>query len=756
MEGGPLLPYQDPAAPLEARIDDLLARMTIEELVGQLVQLPQQPPAFELITPEACERGEVGSMLCAVGEQTRACAEAALRSRLGIPLLVAVDAIHGHSMWHHATIFPSQLALSQGWDERLCEDVARVTAEEAAFTGIHWTFSPVLCLPRDLRWGRINETFGEDATLIARLGVAMIRGYQGDDLAARTSLAACAKHYVGYGESEGGRDGSESLHSWRTLQSVFLPPFRAAAQAGCATFMSAYHAIDGVPVAFSKRLLTDELRERWGWEGVMVTDWDIIGRMHRDRRICATLAEGAARALGAGNDLVMTTPTFFRDTLDNLAAGKVTRQAIETACRRVLRLKFRLGLFEDPRLPDEAKARAVAARPAHRQLALDAARKAIVLLKNRGVLPLVRARIQKLAVIGPNADDEVNTLGDWTLSSGQGHGTRDGYPDGATVTVYEGLRRLLGADAEVVQAVGCGVAEPLPVTDRGMPRYVTHPLGNGLREPAPEKIARAVRLAAAADAVVLVLGDRIAWAGETKSTATLELPGEQQRLFEAVLATGTPLIVVLICSKPLAIPFVAKHADAILLAHNPGMEGGTAIAEALFGDLNPSGRLTVSWPHHVGQQPVRYDQAPGAHQAGYPDLPDANFDALFPFGFGLSYTAVRYHGLSLAKTSLAEGEPVEARVSVANRGNVATDELVQCYLGDVYTSVSWPAKKLKAWQRVRLAPGETKTVRFSLPYEALALCDEDGLWRVEPGDFELMVGSSSRDADLLRARFVVS
>ncbi|HEX2659898.1 MAG TPA: glycoside hydrolase family 3 N-terminal domain-containing protein, partial [Polyangia bacterium] len=293
-------PYQDPARPIEARVDDLLSRMTLEEKIGQLIQLPKQQ-SYDLASPDACQRGEVGSILCAVGEPVRACAEAALRSRLGIPLLVAVDAIHGHSMWHHATIFPSQLALSHAWDEQLCHDVARVTAVEAAGTGIHWTFSPVLCLPRDLRWGRINETFGEDGLLIGRLGAAMIRGYQGDDLTAPDALAACAKHFVGYGESEGGRDGSESAHSWRTLRAVFLPPFEEAVRARAATFMSAYHATDGVPVAFNQRLLTGELRNRQGYDGVMITDWDIVGRMHRDRRICATTAEASACALMAGN-----------------------------------------------------------------------------------------------------------------------------------------------------------------------------------------------------------------------------------------------------------------------------------------------------------------------------------------------------------------------------------------------------------------------------------------------------------------------
>jgi len=748
-------PYLDPKQPVEARVEDLLSRMSTEEKVGQMTQLAVQPYIMQA-TVEGCERGEIGSILCAVGEQARPFMEAALRSRLGIPLLVGIDAIHGHSMWHHATMFPSQLALSHSWDEKLCEDVARATAVEVAYTGIHWTFSPVLCLPRDLRWGRINETFGEDNTLIARLAVAMIRGYQGNDLADPESIAACAKHYVGYGESEGGRDGSESQHSWRTLRSVYLPPFEAAAKAGVATFMSAYHAIDGVPVAFSKRLLDTELRHRYGYEGVMVTDWNIIGRMHTDRRICATLAEGAARALRAGNDMAMTTPAFYPDTLANLADGRSDIADVDKACRRILALKFRLGLFENPRLPDEAKAAKLSNTRAHRDLALRAARQSLVLLKNRGVLPLDAQKLKSVAVIGPNADDWINTLGDWTLASGQGHGTRDVYAQGSTITVLEGLRRLLGDRVQITHSVGCGVPDPAAVFDRNMPRFVTHPTGNGLNESAPEKIARAVRLAEQAEVVVLVLGDRIAYTGEQKSTATLELPGDQQALFDAVLATGTPVVVVLMSGKPLAIPQVAKKADAILLAHSPGMEGGTAVAEALFGLFNPNGKLTLSWPHHVGQCPVRYDQAIGAHQMGYPDLPDANYDPLFAFGFGLSYSRISFHGIKLARTQIARGESVQVEVVVGNRSNSAIDELVQCYLNDRYTSVVWPVKKLKQWQRVSLAAGEQKTVRFELPFDSLALCDEEGEWVVEDGEFEVLIGNSSRDQDLQRARFSVA
>lgn len=742
--------FRDHTQPIEARIEDLLRRMTTEEKVGQLVQLAGN--RADIV--EACAAGRCGSILCVVGEQVRAPQEAALASRLGIPLLAGIDAIHGHSMWPHATIFPSQLGLSCSWDAGLCERVARATAVEMAHTGVHWAFSPVLCLPRDLRWGRVNETFGEDAELIAGLGCAMIRGYQGADLAAPDSVAACAKHFVGYGDSEGGRDASDSGHSPRTLRALFYPPFEAAAKAGVATWMSAYHTVDGKPVAFDSKLLKDVLRGEWGADGVVVTDWDVIGRMHRDRRLCASLGEGAAKALRGGNDLFMSTPSFHEDTLANLKTGAVTLEQVEEACRRVLRLKFRLGLFENPRLPDEAKAISVSGTDAHRALALEAARKSLVLLKNRGVLPLRTDTVRRIAVIGPNADDVVNQLGDWSLGSGQGQGPRDAYPREATTTVLDGvLRRATAAGVTVEHAAGAGV--PAPRYTGFPPRWERHETGNGVREPAPERVARAVRLAERSDVVVLVLGDQIAYIGESKSTATLELPGEQQALFDAVVATGTPVVVVLVTSKPLAIPEVAKRADAILCAHNPGMAGGAGVAEALFGDIDPCGRLTLSWPVHVGQQPVRYDQAPGAHQAGYPDLPGVGLDPLWAFGFGLSYTTVRYRSLKLAATALAPGEPLRAQVRVANTGLRPVEETVQVYLNDEYTSVAWPEKRLKAWRRVYLEPGEERTLDFELPHAALALCDEAGRRVVEPGSFQLMAGGSSRGCDLLRARFCV-
>lgn len=722
-------PYRNPRLPVEKRVDDLLGCMTLEEKVGQLVQIDGRHPDILRLVRDM----HLGSILCTLDEQVVGPQQAALASRLGIPLLTGIDAIHGHSSEFGATIFPTQLGLACAWDEELCRRVARATAVEMAHTGVHWNFSPLFCLPRDLRWGRTGESFGEDPLLIGRLGAAMVRGYQGDDLSRPDAIAACAKHYAGYGESEGGRDASESDHSRRKMRWLFLPPFQAAIDAGAATVMTAYHAIDGVPCAFNRWLLTDVLRGEWGFDGMVVTDWDIIGRMHRDRRISPTLADGSARALEAGNDMMMTTLGFYEATLENLRTGRVPLAAVDTACRRILRLKFRLGLFENPRLPNAAAAAKVVGCRAHRDLAREAARSSLVLLKNRGdLLPLARANVKRIAVVGPNADHAVEQLGDWSLGSGQGHGKMARHPRAATVTVLDGMRAAAGPGVEVTYAQGCGGTEP-----------------------ELERIPAAVRAAESAELCVLVLGDQLPYIGESRSTATLALQGGQQALFAALAATGVPLVVVLACSKPLAIPEVAARADAILCVYNPGMEGGTAVAEALFGELNPSGKLTISWPHHVGQQPVRYDQIPGAHQAGYPDLPGTGFDALFAFGFGLSYTSFAYSAPRVASARIAKDENVEVEIDVTNTGERAGVEIAQLYLRDVYTSVTWPAKRLKGWQKVALKSGETQTVRFTFAYADLALSDADGAWVVEPGEFEAMVGGSSRDRDLRRVGFCV-
>jgi beta-glucosidase len=724
------LPYRDARLSPGERVEDLLSRMTVEEKVGQMTQLAGTHPDIVRLVKDC----HLGSVLSILGEQTVEVQQVALASRLGIPVLFGIDAIHGHSMEYGATIFPSALALSCSWNEALIGKTARVTALEMMHTGVHWTFSPVFCLPRDLRWGRVNETFGEDPLLIGRFGAAMVQGYQGSDPAAPESIAACAKHFAGYGDTLGGRDASEADHSRRKMRRCFLPPFEAAVKAGVATVMTGYECIDGEPCTSNRWLMTDVLRGEWGFDGVVVTDWDNVGRMVNQKKVSPDIADAAIRAVHAGNDLMMQTPAFYEQAVAAVKDGRIPLAEVDQAVRRILTLKFRLGLFENPRLADGKKAAALIGAKAHRDTAHQAAQEGAVLLKNTGVLPLKKGRIKRIAVIGPNADNDLEQLGDWSLGAGQGQGIMQKHPRHSTVTVLDGLeRRFIGAAVDYAE--GCTMT------------------GDG----APHKIARAVRLAGQADVAVLVLGDQLPYSGESRSTATLELPGAQKALLDAVAATGTPLVVVFLASKPLAIPEVAATADAILCVFNPGMEGGTAVADILCGEFNPCGKLTIGFPWHVGQQPVLYQQMPGAHQGGYPDLPEGSgFEALFPFGFGLSYTTFALRRPRLKSDTIGLGDSVVAEVQVQNTGERTGTEVVQCYLHDKVTSVTWPIKSLVDFKRVTLKPAEKKTVRFEIPYDALAIIDGACKRVVEPGAFELLIGTSSRDRDLKPLAFTVT
>jgi beta-glucosidase len=711
--------YRNPALTVEERVADLLGRMTLEEKVGQLMLWDARSEDLSLINTH-----QPGSILHILGAKISRAMDLAAHNRLGIPLLVGEDGIHGHSFWKGATIFPTQLALAASWNPELLEQVSRVTAEEMAPTGIHWTFSPVLCLARDLRWGRIGETFGEDPYLIGELGAAFIRGYQGQGLDDPTSVLATAKHYAGYSETQGGRDASEADLSPRKLRSYFLPPFERAARAGVMTFMTGYQSIEGVPSTANRWLLVDILKNEWGFRGVVVTDWDNVGRLVREQKVCATYADAAIMALRAGNDIMMTTPQFYEGAIEAVRSGRLAESEIDAPCARMLALKFRMGLFENPRRPDLDRAAAEIARSDHRTANLAASRQSLVLLQNNGLLPLDPAKVKSIAVVGPNADDDLQQLGDWSLGSPQHLPEAGKHPREKTTTVLDGIRLLAPTDSTIHYERGCSIVDD---DLSGIPA--------------------AVAAAQAADIVVAVVGDHLKFIGETHSTATLELQGGQIALLDALEKTGKPMIVVLVNSKPLVLPSSAKRAAAILEGFNPGMEGGRAVAEVLFGQLNPSGKLTISIPVHVGQQPVFYSQVRGQHGDRYADLTQ---EPLFPFGHGLSFTQYRYSNLGLAASTLARGQAAVVSVDVENTGQRAGDEIVQVYVTDVLTSATWVNKALKAFARVHLAPGEKKTVRFELPWEAFQIVDAKGHSVVEPGEFEVLVGPSSRDRDLLK------
>ncbi len=711
--------YRNPALPVEERVADLLGRMTLEEKVGQLMMLDARADDLSFINTR-----QPGSILHILGEKINRAQDLAAQNRLGIPLLVGEDGIHGHSFWKGATIFPTQLALATSWNPALLEQVGRVTAEEMAPTGIQWTFSPVLCLTRDLRWGRVGETFGEDPYLIGEFGTALIRGYQGRGLDDPTAVLATAKHYAGYSETQGGRDASEADISRRKLRSYFLPPFERAARAGAMTFMTGYQSMDGVPSTANHWLLTEVLKNEWGFRGVLVTDWDNVGRLVYEQKVCATYADAAIVALRAGNDIMMTTPQFYEGAIEAVRSGRLKEAEIDAPCARFLALKFRMGLFENPRRADLAKAAEVIARPEHRAANLTASRQSLVLLQNNGLLPLDPAKVRSIAVVGPNADDAVQQLGDWTLGASQHPPEAGTQPREKVTTVLDGIRALVPAGCTVRHERGCSIID------------------DDL-----SALPAAVAAAQASDVVVAVVGDHLRYIGEGQSTATLELQGGQVALLEALEKTGKPLIVVLVNSKPLVLPAAAKRAAAILEGFNPGMEGGRAIAEAVFGQLNPSGKLTISIPVHVGQQPVFYSQVRGQHGDRYADLTQ---EPLFPFGHGLSYTNYAYSNLRIDAAALAPGAAAVVSVDVENTGARGGDEIVQVYVSDLVTSVTWVNKALKGFARVHLEPGEKKTVQVTLPYEAFQLVDAEGRSVVEPGEFEVLAGPSSRDRDLLR------
>jgi beta-glucosidase len=744
------VPYRDASLPVDQRVEDLLSRMSLPEKVGQMLQLDARGEVKEIVHEKLA-----GSILHTSPAKMLEAIDLVAKTRLQIPLLTAEDCIHGHSFWPGATIFPTQLAMAATWNPDLIERVARVTAVEVAATGIHWTFSPVLCITRDLRWGRVDETFGEDPFLIGELGAAMVRGYQGGGLTDPTAILATAKHFAGYSETQGGRDASEADISPRKLRSWFLPPFERVAKEGCRVFMLGYQSMDGVPITANRWLLNDVLKEEWGFTGTLVTDWDNVGRMVWEQKVCADYAEAAALAVRAGNDLVMVTPGFFEGAQEAVDRGLLSEPEIDDAVRRILRLKFELGLFENPRGPDPERQQAMIGSAEHAELNLEVARRSLILLRNDGVLPIdPAAKFRRIAVLGPNADDVSAQLGDWSGDSGQVDWMPDGHPRELTETVLDGFRAIAPANWDIVAARGADIE-----------RLVTDPAGETFPDGQPRppisqaapvdphliELARAEALRS--DYAVVVIGDTVNLTGEHKSTATLELQGGQIALLDAVAATRTPMIVVLINSKPNVLPPSALNAAAVIQAFNPGMRGGRAIAELVLGLIEPSGRLPLSVARHVGQQPVYYNAIRGQHGSRYADLTQ---DPLFVFGEGMTYTELAYGDLTVTTPVVAADEVVRATVTLTNTGDRPAVETVQAYVSDLVTSVTWAVRELKAYRQVTVPPGAAVTVEIELPASACSLVTADGRRVVEPGDFELLVGPSSREKDLLRAGFRIS
>lgn len=760
--------YLNPSLPIAQRVGDLLGRMTLEEKVGQMMQLDARTGELD----ELIVKRHVGSILHTSPDNlVRAAQIVRNETRLGIPLLVGDDCIHGYSFWPGATIFPSQLGMACSWDARKVEEAARITAEEVACTGVHWTFSPVLCIGRDTRWGRIDETFGEDPVLIGELASAMVKGYQkraqAGDAFDEDAILACAKHFAGYSYTQGGRDASEADLTKRALESWFLPPFERVAKEGCATFMLGYEAIDGTPVTFNKWLLSDKLRGEWDYHGTLVTDWDNVGRAVWEQHIKPDYETASADAVKAGNDLIMTTPGFYEGAIDAVNSGMLDESLIDDAVARLLTLKFQLGLFENPRLPDRERISATIGTDAHMQANLELARESVVLLRNNDVLPLSIADAEmprRIAVVGPLADDAQNQLGDWAGNSGQVPWMPEGQPREMVTTVLDGVRELAPDGCDVVVARGANVVELVPDPEGelfpdGQPRpniAVAAPLDEALLDEA-EVVARS------ADAVIAVVGDVVQLTGETCSTATLELLGGQNQLLERMVSvareTHKPLVVVLISSKPQVLPpciigtngvivdeSATEGLGAFLWAANPGMQGGRAIAEIIFGMTDPSGRLPITFPRHAGQLPVFYNEIRGQHGDRYADLTQ---DPAFVFGEGLSYTTFAYGEPCITNgAEFTAQDAVHVEIDLTNTGARTGTEVVQLYISDVVTSYTWACKELKDFRRVTLEPGETARVAFDLPVSACTIVNGDAERIVEPGEFEILIGHSGRYSDL--------
>lgn len=770
------LPYKNPELPTEERIADLLGRMTLEEKVGQMMQLDARSGDLD----DLIVNKHVGSILhTSPSDLPKAVETVNTKTRLGIPLVIGDDCIHGYSFWPGATIFPEQLGMATTWDSEKVQAAGRATAEEVSTTGVHWTFSPVLCIARDTRWGRVGETFGEDPYLIGEMASSIVKGYQGGAKAgeplAKDAILACAKHFAGYSETQGGRDASEADLSHRKLESWFLPPFERVAKEGCGTFMLGYESIEGVPVTFNKWLLSDRLRGAWNYQGTLITDWDNVGRSVWEQKVKPDYVQAAADAVKSGNDLVMTTPKFYEGAIEAVKTGLLDESLIDAAVARILALKFRLGLFEDPRLPDQERINAVIGSEEHQQLNLEVAREAVALLKNNGSLPFNAAGAKRIAVVGPLADDAQTQLGDWAGSSGQINWMPDGHPREMITTVLDGFKQLSPEGCEVVYSRGANIVDLVPDPEGefypdGQPRPkigVSAKLDRALLDEAVENARQS-------DLIVAVVGDVIQAIGEGCSTATLELLGGQNALIDALSnvarETGKPFVVVLVSSKPQVLPASvigtngvivdetpAEGTSALLWAPSPGMKGGQAIAEIILGETEPSGRLPITFPRHAGQLPVYYNQIRGQHGNRYADLTQ---DPAFAFGEGLSYTTFEYGEPTVTNVPesgmFAETDTVHAEITLINTGDRKGAEVVQLYIGDIVTSYSWTDRELKAFQRVELEPGESKTVAFDIPVSDCTIVDSEANRIVEPGEFEVLIGHSSRREDLKRTTFTVA
>ena len=721
----------DKNAAIEKKVERLLGEMTLEEKVGQMNQL--SPWDYEDLA-EKVRRGEVGSILnCTDPEQVNRIQRVAVEeSRLGIPLIVARDVIHGYR-----TIFPIPLGQAASFNPELVERGARVAAVEASADGIRWTFAPMIDVSRDPRWGRIAESLGEDPYLTSVLGAAMIRGFQGDSLNDPASVAACAKHFVAYGASEGGRDYNSTYIPERQLRNVYLPPFKAAKDAGCATFMTSFNDNDGIPSTANSFVLRDILRNEWGFDGMVVSDWTSVTEMI-SHGFCADAKDAAEKAVNAGVDMDMVSEAYIGNLVRSVEEGKVSMQVIDDAVRNILRLKFRMGLFDNPYVDTSLH---VDYAPAHLDAARESVEQSVILLKkDAGTLPLGKG-IRTVAVVGPMADAPYEQMGTWTFDGERQH----------TVTPLAALSQMYG--------------------DRV--RIIYEPALAYTRDRSQAGISRAVNAARRADVVIAFVGEEAILSGEAHSLADVELQGAQRQLLKAIAGTGRPLVTVVMAGRPLVLTEEAEVSDALLFSFHPGTMGGPAIADILFGKVNPSGRTPVTFPRMTGQVPVYYAQNSTGRPA-HPDemlideIPveagqtsvgcrsfylDAGSTPLFPFGYGLSYTTFEYSDLRLSSDTYGADDEISLTFDLRNSGGCDGTEVVQVYVRDLVGSITRPVRELKGFRRIFLRSGESQEVTFTIPVRDLAFWGIDMTYGVEPGQFTLWVGPDS--ASGLSADFTV-
>ncbi|MHC5180822.1 MAG: glycoside hydrolase family 3 N-terminal domain-containing protein [Planctomycetota bacterium] len=697
---------------IESKIDALLEKMTLEEKIGQM----SQATGFRLDAPKDLEsearKGNVGSFLniAEVELRNKLQKNAIEKSRLGIPLIFGYDVIHGHR-----TVFPVPLGEAASWNLDMMEKTASISAKEARADGIDWTFSPMIDIARDPRWGRVVEGAGEDTYLGSLISRAKVRGYQGNNLSDPDTVAACLKHFAVYGASQAGREYHTTEVPLRTIRDVYLPPFKAGVEEGAVTLMSGFNDLNGVPTSGNKFLLTDILRNEWGFDGFVVSDWCSVRHMI-PHSFAKDETHAGILAVTAGVDMEMVSRTFIDNLPRLVREGTVSEDLLDTAVRRILRVKFQLGLFDNPYVDPKLQETVILA-PEHREVARQAVRESMVLLKNENALLPLNESIKSIALIGPLADNQKDLLGTWVLAAKEEN----------VITLKQGLENAVGKTCKINYTKGCE-------TDGD----------------STEGFAEAIETAQNSDLVIMAVGESEIHNGEAHSRTNLDLPGVQLQLLKEIQKTGKPIVMVLFAGRPLTINWELENIPAILLAWHPGVEGGNGITDVLFGEYNPAGKLTITFPHNVGQIPIYYNMK----NTGRPFVEHQHFNSkyidspntpLLPFGYGLSYTTFAYDGLKLENDKIKIPGTVKVSAEVTNTGTVAGHEVVQLYIRDLVGSVTRPVKELKGFKRIHLKPGETKTVTFDLPTSELKFYDINMEYNIEPGNFKVWIGPNSTE-----------